>query len=120
MPNPIVHWELNTDDADEARKFYGDLFGWTINAIPEMNYNLVQTESGRGADGDIQHIEEAPKGVTIYVEVDDPQAYLDKAVELGATVVTPVTVIPDMVTLAQFADPQGNVFGLVKSEEQDQ
>jgi predicted enzyme related to lactoylglutathione lyase len=27
----------------------------------------------------------------------------------------PVTEIPNMVTFAQFADPQGNVVGLVKS-----
>jgi predicted enzyme related to lactoylglutathione lyase len=28
----------------------------------------------------------------------------------------PVTVIPDMVTFAQFADPEGNVVGIVKNE----
>jgi predicted enzyme related to lactoylglutathione lyase len=28
--------------------------------------------------------------------------------------VVPVTEIPNMVTFAQFADPQGNVVGLVK------
>ena len=55
--------------------------------------------------------------VTIYVEVEDLQAYLDKAVSLGGTVVMPVTVIPNMVTMAQFADPQGNVVGMVKSEQ---
>jgi predicted enzyme related to lactoylglutathione lyase len=46
--------------------------------------------------------------------VADPQPYLDKAVALGCKVVMGVTVIPDMVTMALFADPDGNVTGLVK------
>lgn len=116
MPNPIVHWELNTPDPAAAVEYYKSLFGWTVQTIPEMSYNLVQTESGRGADGAIQGVEEAPRGVTIYVEVDDPQAYLDKAVALGGTVVAPVMTIPGMVTMGQFSDPQGNVIGVVASE----
>lgn len=27
MPNPMVHWELNTEDAAKAQKFYADLLG---------------------------------------------------------------------------------------------
>jgi hypothetical protein len=53
--------------------------------------------------------------VVFYVEVDDPQAYLDRIEKAGGTTVVPVTEVPGMVTFAQFADPQGNVIGLVKS-----
>ncbi len=116
MPNPIVHWELNAADATKAQGFYAGVFGWTIDSNNPMNYGLVQTNTGRGADGGITHNEDGPKGFTIYVEVDDLQAYLDKVVGLGGKVVMPVTVIPNMVTFALFADPEGNVMGLVKSE----
>jgi len=54
--------------------------------------------------------------VTFYVAVDEPQKYLDKAVSLGGKVVMPVTEIPGAVTMAQFADPDGNVVGLIKDE----
>ena len=57
-----------------------------------------------------------PKGFMLYFEVDDLQEYLDKAVSLGAKVVTPVTTIPGMITYAIFADPDGNAAGLVASE----
>jgi predicted enzyme related to lactoylglutathione lyase len=50
------------------------------------------------------------------VEVNDPQAYLDKAVELGGKVITPVTTIPQMVIMAQFADPEGNVIGIISDQ----
>ncbi len=49
----------------------------------------------------------------VYVQVDDPQAALDNAVALGGSVVEPVSDNP-MVTMAIFADPDGNPIGLVK------
>ena len=117
MPNPIVHWELNADDAKKAKEFYGKLFDWHLDSNNPMDYGMVDTHTERGINGGIHHSADAPKGVTIYVEVEDLQAYLDKAVSLGGKVVMPVTVIPNMVTMAQFADPQGNVVGMVKSEQ---
>jgi predicted enzyme related to lactoylglutathione lyase len=58
---------------------------------------------------------QGPNQVIFYIEVDDPQAYLDRIDKAGGRTVVPVTEIPDMVTFAQFSDPQGNVVGLVKS-----
>ena len=52
-----------------------------------------------------------------YVEVDDPQKYLEQAESLGGKVVAPVTEIPDQVTFALFADPEGHVIGIVKAGE---
>ena len=54
--------------------------------------------------------------VTFYVQVEDPQAALDKAESLGGKTVLPVMTIPDTVTLALFADPEGHVVGLVARE----
>jgi len=51
---------------------------------------------------------------TFYVQVPDLQATLDQAVAKGGKVVMPPMEIPGMVTLAQFADPEGNLVGLVK------
>ena len=116
MPNPIVHWELNADDAKKAQEFYGKLFDWHVDANNPMDYGMVDTHTEHGINGGIHHSADAPKGVTIYVEVEDLQAYLDKAESLGGKTVMPIVVIPNMVTMAQFSDPQGNVFGLVKSE----
>ena len=80
-----------------------------------VNYGLVDTHTENGIGGGIHHEDDAPKGIMIYAEVDDLQAYLDKAVGLGGTIVMPVTVVPGMVTMAHFAEPQGNVIGLIQS-----
>ena len=81
-----------------------------------MNYGVVSTHAGKGIDGGIGgHPDGAPNMVTFYVESDDIQASLDKAVGLGGKMVMPVTDIPNMVTLALFSDPEGNVVGIVSS-----
>ena len=117
MGQPIVHFEVIGKDANRARKFYAEMFGWKIgDVMPEMgNYAMVDGETSRVGGG----LGEAPDGstrVTIYVEVPDLQASLDQAVAMGGKVVMPPTDIPGVVSLAQFADPDGNVIGLVKSE----
>ena len=116
MPNPIVHWELNTKDAKKTKEFMASLFGWHVDSNNPMDYGMIDTHTEKGLNGGIQDSDQAPKGTTVYIEVDDLQAYLDKAESLGGKTVMPIVVVPNMVTMAMFSDPQGNVFGLVKSE----
>ncbi len=112
MPNPVVHFEILGPDGDQLQRFYGEMFGWTINADNPMSYGLVDTDGG-GINGGIGQAE-VPLA-TIYIEVDDPAQYLEKVVAAGAELVQEVTEIPGMVTFAQFRDPAGNIVGLVKS-----
>jgi hypothetical protein len=79
---------------------------------------MVLTKAGTGINGGIGQNDPftpAP-GVTFYVQVHDPEAALDRAVSLGAKVITPVTEIPGMVTFALFQDPEGNIIGLLKEQ----
>ncbi len=116
MGKPVVHFEVLSGDARRAHEFYGMLFGWKIDASNPMQYGLVDTGDKKGIQGGIGQTDATrPPYVTFYVEVDDPQSYLDRATSLGGKVMVPVTEVPNMVTFAQFADPDGNVIGLVKS-----
>lgn len=112
MPNPIIHFEINGKEPKKLQEFYKDLFGWHVDDNNPMNYGMVDTHAG-GINGGIA---EGDNAVTIYIEVDDPQAYLDKIKGKGGQVVQEVTVIPNMVTFATFADLSGNVVGLVKAD----
>jgi predicted enzyme related to lactoylglutathione lyase len=113
MGKPVVHWEINTKDPARLHEFYAELFGWKIDANNPINYGLVDTGDKRGINGGIGPTD-GENYVTFYVEVEDLQAYLDKAVKLGGKVVVPPTEIPGMVTFAMFTDPEGNRTGLVK------
>lgn len=113
MANPVVHWEIGARDPGKQREFYARLFGWKMQDHPPMNYVTVDTGGG-GINGGILRSPGDMAYVTFYVQVDDPQAYLDKAVGLGAKLAMPPTAIPNVGTIAIFHDPEGNVIGLFK------
>lgn len=114
MTNAVVHFEIIGKDGAKLQSFYRDLFGWPVNADNPMNYGLVGPADA-GIGGGIGPGEDDQSMVTFYIGVDDLQAALDKAAQLGGKTVMPVTEIPGMVIMAQFADPAGNVIGLVKN-----
>lgn len=113
MSHPVVHFEVAGKDQPRLKAFYTDLFGWKLQDVEGMPYALVEKE-GEGIGGGIGGTPEGDAGhVTFYVQAEDPQATLDRAVELGGQVVMPVTELP-MVTIALFTDPEGHLIGLVK------
>ena len=75
---------------------------------------MVDTHAEGGINGGIAPANDGTSRVTFYAQVDDLQAYLDKAERLGGKTVLPPTEIPDTVTLAMFTDPEGNMIGLIK------
>ena len=118
MGAPVTHFEVNVKDRKSAYDFYSNLFGWTVNDAAQADYGMVNTGVKMGINGGIGGVSEnMPPNVMFYVQVENPQAYLDKAAGLGGSVVVQVTEIPGMVTYASLADPEGNVIGLVKGPQ---
>lgn len=60
-----------------------------------------------------------PSYVTIYVAVDDLEATLAKAKDLGGTSIVPPTPIPGVGAFAMFQDREGNAIGLLRPETGD-
>lgn len=112
MSQPVVHFEVQGKDGKKLEGFYANLFDWKIDTSNPMNYGAIESSGEGGIGGGIAQAD-APL-VTFYVQVDDPQAYLNKAESLGGKTMMPVTELPVGVTIASFADPEGNVIGLVK------
>ena len=113
MPNPVIHWEIEAKDTKRVQDFYAKLFDWHIDSNNPMDYGFVDAHAEGGINGGIPKAE-GPSRVSIYIQVDDLQAFLDKAESLGGKTVMPPTEIPDMVTLAKFSDLEGNIIGLIK------
>jgi predicted enzyme related to lactoylglutathione lyase len=114
MPNPVVHFEILGPDGPKLREFYQSVFDWKPQVMPgPMDYGTVAGEAG-GIGGGIGGGDD-PR-VTFYVHVSDIDSYLRQIEANGGKTVVPRTVIPDIVTFANFADPQGNVVGLVEGQ----
>ncbi len=114
MANPVVHFEIIGTDWKKLQQFYSDLFGWNLDVNAEFQYAMLAPE-GKGIGGGVGGDMGGGKRVTVYAEVDDPQTYLDKAEELGGTVLMPPTQVMEGVNIAMFSDPEGNVTGLLKA-----
>lgn len=112
MGNPIVHFEIRTEDPDAAREFYASMFGWKYPPGGFEGYTYVDSEVPEGTiAGGISPTQGGNAMVTVFAGVADVQASLDQAVALGGAIVQPATEVPG-VTFGLFADPQGNVVGL--------
>ena len=118
MGNAVVHFELGGQNGGELQSFYAEQFGWKIDASNPMQYGMVDTGSKSGIGGGISAAQpDGPQAwCTFYIEVSDVDRALASVEGAGGKIVVPKTVIPNMVTFAQFADPAGNVVGLVLAQ----
>jgi uncharacterized protein len=120
MSGRVVHFEIPFDDGDRARAFYQNAFGWTIMAMPEMDYTIVSTgPSGEQGPTEPGYIgggmmtrSDGFKGPVITVDVDDIDKALAKVEELGGKTVRPREEVGQMGFAAYFTDPEGNLMGL--------
>jgi uncharacterized protein len=92
---PIVHFEIMGGKGDQLEKFYGELFGWKINSDNPMKYGMVDTEGGpTGINGGVGANEDGSMRVSVYAQVDDLQATLDKVEKLGGKTILAPTEVP--------------------------
>jgi predicted enzyme related to lactoylglutathione lyase len=121
MGYPVVHFEIVGKDGAKLNEYYGQLFGWKIDADNPMNYGMVAREGNKAANGDLGiggGVGQGPDGyeghVTFYVAVPDVEEALQKAESLGGSRVMGPETIMDMVTLGLFTDPEGHLVGVVE------
>ena len=116
MGQPVAMFEVISPDAGRARKFYTELFGWTVTSDPAWgDWSAVDTGAGEGAVGGGIGASQQPgdTGVKFYVRVDDLAEYLRRAGELGGTTVLEPMDLPEgFGRIALFTDPDGNPVGL--------
>jgi len=124
MTGRVVHFEVPYDDADRARAFYSNVFGWNIQPMPEFDYNLVQTgpteengiptEPGYIGGGMFQRGAEVGKPI-ITIDVDDMTKALAAIAEHGGAAVGEVQPVGEMGLAAYFTDSEGNLMGVWQS-----
>jgi predicted enzyme related to lactoylglutathione lyase len=109
-------FEVVSSEPSRALNFYTELFGW--RAGPSFDgYTLIDTGAGEGAIGGGigPSYAEGDAGVKVYVSVDDLDAAIRKAEELGGSTVVPPTPLPEGYgTFAVVTDLDGNAVGLWK------
>lgn len=113
--HPVVHVEILGADAPRLQRFYAELFGWKITLNP-VGYGYVPVAPSQPVTltGGIGPSPPGQPLAVFYVKVDDPAAVLKKVEVLGGRVVLAPVDAPGGITFARFADPEGNVIGIVR------
>ena len=118
-PGTFCWVELGTTDSEAAKKFYTELFGWTIDDHPMgpgMVYTMLNLE-GKNV-GALYQMEQAmltqgiPPHWSSYVLVTSADESAAKAKELGATVLAGPFDVTTVGRMAVVQDPTGAVFAL--------
>ena len=119
----FIWYELITPDTAGAKRFYGDVVGWTAQDMPMPDgggepYSILSADGAGVAGmmnlGEPMKAAGMPPNWTGYVCVDDCDAAADKVKRLGGSVMRPPTDIPGIGRFAVVADPAGAVFAIMK------
>jgi len=119
-PGTFSWVDLQTDDLDGARRFYGALFGWSYEDVPIGDgavYSMARVQGHNVAGLGERQDESMPPHWNCYVTVANADAGAARAVELGATLLAEPFDVFDAGRMAAFADPQGAVLSVWQAKE---
>jgi predicted enzyme related to lactoylglutathione lyase len=78
VPGEPSHFEIGVPDAQRARAFYGELFGWSFTTTTGENA-WIETPGARGG----LHDEDDEKNIVVYFAVSDIEAAAMRVRKLG-------------------------------------
>jgi predicted enzyme related to lactoylglutathione lyase len=121
LPGKFVWADLVTDDVAAARNFYGRLFGWTFR---DAGGYLIAANEERPLCGMFKRARptdrpEAKPRWFGYISVKDVEKARHSVTNAGGRVVAPPQKLPKRGEQAIFADPEGALFGVVRSSSGD-
>lgn len=118
-PGTFCWIELATTDTAAARKFYGDLFGWSVSEVPmgENGFYYLLQKNGKDAAAMYEMQQEmraagVPPNWMTYVCVTSADKVTEQAKSLGATVTAGPFDVFDLGRMAALVDPQGAHFSI--------
>lgn len=110
--NTVAWFQVGTDAPQEARRFYGDLFGWRFDDDGD-GYDLISYSGSDVPVGGVSHEPDASGNHAIfYVLVRDVDSSCVEAEKCGGRVAVPTTMTGSGLTFAHLEDPSGNRFAV--------
>ncbi len=135
MSNRPVHFEIHADNLQRAKKFYTEVFGWTIEEwkMPEglldgsaSTYFMVMTapkdSKEPGINGGLlqRPVRTEGNGANAFVctmQVDSIDEIIKKIEKAGGTLAMAKFAFPGMAWQAYYKDTEGNIFGIHQTDK---
>ncbi|PIR83952.1 glyoxalase [Candidatus Kaiserbacteria bacterium CG10_big_fil_rev_8_21_14_0_10_51_14] len=124
--NPVVHFEMPSEDMARTKKFYEEVFGWQMNQLgAEMgNYLLAGTtetdektqrpKTSGAINGGFYPKGEFGTSSHVVISVPDIRAHIEKVKGAGGTIEGEPIDIPGIGTYVMFHDTEGNRVGMLQ------
>ncbi|MBD8006739.1 VOC family protein [Bacillus norwichensis] len=125
----LIHFEIHVDDMDRAKKFYGEVFGWSFQDWSDyagMPYfgAVTGNESELGINGALMQRQSASpeanqplNGFACTMGVENYDITEARIIEKGGKVAMPKYALPGMAWQGYYLDTEGNVFGIHQPDE---
>lgn len=120
----LIHFEIHVDNMDRAKKFYGEVFGWSFEDWSDfagMPYFGAVTggEDEPGINGALMQRQGPPPeanqpltGYACTMGVEDYDVTETKILHNGGVVALPKYALPGMAWQGYYKDTEGNIFGI--------
>jgi predicted enzyme related to lactoylglutathione lyase len=119
MPR-VVHFEIDAKKPECAVKFYEKVFGWKIKKWEgPVEYYLISTgkETEPGIDGGLSRRTESEPSTVNTIDVPSVDEFTKKVEANGGKIIRPKRAVMGVGYMAYFQDPEGNIFGMMESDE---
>lgn len=122
MNNRVIHFEIQADNVDRAKKFYERVLGWKIAQVMKredggMDYWMIETGEGPGINGGLYQRPEAGEKFYLYdctVQVRDLKKAVEEVKASGGIITKEIMDMPGVGLFAGCKDTEGNRFGLMQ------
>ncbi len=127
LDGKVVWHDLITDTPDATKRFYAELFGWQFEELSPgssnpIDYTLIH-HNGRLIGGMVNQTKLKTKADisqwVIMLSVKNVDSATDTLLAAGGTVYTKPTSLADRGRIAVVADPQGALFALLQTNNND-
>lgn len=120
----LIHFEIHVDEMERAKKFYGEVFGWSFEDWSDyagMPYCGAVTgdENEPGINGALMQRQSAPpetnqslNSFVCTMGVEDYDSTEKKILNNGGKVALPKSALPGMAWQGYYTDTEGNIFGI--------
>jgi predicted enzyme related to lactoylglutathione lyase len=115
----VIHFEIPASDPERASAFYQKVFGWKFAKwVGPIEYWMVTTgaEGTPGINGGLMRNTNV-KTTTNTIGVDSVDGTVAAVTKAGGTLVMPKTAIPGVGYFAYLTDTEGNLFGVLRPDQ---
>jgi hypothetical protein len=116
--NPVVYWELASNNAEKSVEFFKKAFGWNFDYDKKTTiYELPKQENQFRGGGIFTLKMEKPPFLTIYIEVNDVKKKAKEIEELGGSIVIQPIEINPGIHICLFNEPSGVTFAMLQKKK---